>query len=314
MSVFEKNFTSGVWHNQFTVFDEDAIMRSWLVPYSFFRGKSGAKKVTIISGVHGDELNGIRMIHELMQTLPANLSGDICVVPVANLMGYTYHSRYLPDRRDLNRMFPGISDGSEGARLAHILWSEFIIGSELIIDIHSGSYNRWNFPHLRINMKEEMMIEWSKKIEDVFILHSSGVTGSLRKEALKSGIPVFLLEAGETGRFEKQIVSSGVHIISNILKAAGNLESKKESFYTKGYLKKGVWLRADKAGLFISDIQPGQQVEKDQNLGYITNLFGEKISQILSPQSGVVLGMHLHPQVVPGRALFHVGFDFRKLV
>jgi len=314
MSVFEKNFTSGTWHNQFTVFDEDAGMRSWLIPYSFFRGKPGGKKITIISGIHGDELNGIRMMHQLMQNLQGNLCGDICVVPVANLMGYTYHSRYLPDRRDLNRMFPGISDGSEGARLAHILWSEFILGSELIIDIHSGSYNRWNFPHLRINMKEEMMIEWSKKIEDVFILHSSGVTGSLRKEALKSGIPVILLEAGETGRFEKRIVESGLTIISNVLTAAGNLSSDKKSTVTKGYFKKGVWLRADKAGLFISDIQPGEKVEENQILGYITNLFGEKISQILSPHSGVVLGMHLHPQVVPGRALFHLGFDFRSLV
>ena len=220
MSVFLNQFPPGTWQKNFIPFEEDASQRSWLMPYLFAHGKKPGRKVTVIAAIHGDELNGVRILHELcayLEAAEAEISGSVCLVPVANLMGYANHSRYLPDRRDLNRMFPGLKDGSEGARLANFLWTNFIAQADYIVDVHSGSYNRWNFPHIRGNMKEETMRSWARNLEQQIVLTSSGVAGSLRKEAGKIGKPVFLLEAGETGRFEKNILQMGLILLLQML-------------------------------------------------------------------------------------------------
>ncbi len=315
------------WYKQFIPFEEDASQRSWLMPYLLSHGRNPGRKVTIIAAIHGDELNGVRMLHELAALLEGvEINGSLCLVPVANLMGYANHSRYLPDRRDLNRMFPGLKDGSEGARLANFLWTNFVTQADFILDLHSGSYNRWNFPHLRGNMKDDAMRDWARGIDGQVILTSSGVTGSLRKEAGKIGKPVFLIEAGETGRFEKKILQMGLRILLRILVSLESIapeiaERAAEKFdkdlpaieRTPGYYRKAVWQRATCAGLFMPAVAPGDRVEAGQPLGFITDLFGERRAEILSEQSGFILGMHLHPQVVPGRALFHIAYDFKEL-
>jgi hypothetical protein len=241
-------------------------------------------------------------------------------------MGYANHSRYLPDRRDLNRMFPGLKDGSEGARLAYFLWTNFIAQADYIIDLHSGSYNRWNYPHLRGNMKDEAMRSWARSLKGQVVLTSAGVAGSLRKEAGKIGKPVFLVEAGETGRFEKKILRMGLSLILQLLvslnsisrdlftEVRARLEAEAPTpAHPTGYYRKALWQRATHAGLFMPQVEPGDRVRVGQPLGFITDLFGEKRAEILSEQDGFVLGMHLHPQVVPGRALFHVAYDFQEL-
>lgn len=327
MSVYQKEFPPGEWQRLLVPFEEDASQRSWLLPYLFVHGRDPGYKVAIIAAIHGDELNGVRILHELAQLLEGvEIHGSLCLVPVANLMGYTNHSRYLPDRRDLNRMFPGLKDGSEGARLAHFLWTEFIAQADVVIDLHSGSYNRWNYPHLRGDMKNPAMRDWAAKLEGQVILSSAGVTGSLRKEAGKVGKPVFLVEAGETGRFEKKILVMGLRLLLQILvsldcidrsvfaEARARLDAEAPSTpHAAGYYKKAHWQRATHAGLFMPQVAPGDRVQVGQSLGFITDLFGEKRAEILSEKEGFVLGMHLHPQVVPGRALFHVAYDFKAL-
>lgn len=327
MTVYQKNFPPGEWQKHFIPFEEDASQRSWLMPYLFAHGKNPGRKVAVIAAIHGDELNGVRILHELSALLEGvEMNGSLCLVPVANLMGYANHSRYLPDRRDLNRMFPGLKDGSEGARLAHFLWTNFVAQADYILDLHSGSYNRWNYPHLRGDMKDEVMRNWARNIEGQVVLTSSGVTGSLRKEAGKINKPVFLIEAGETGRFEKKILRMGLRLLLQILvsletidrsvfdEVAQRLDQEtRPPAHPAGYYSKAVWQRSTHAGLFMPQVEPGDRVSVGQPLGFITDLFGEVRAEILSEQNGFVLGMHLHPQVVPGRALFHVAYDFKEL-
>ncbi|GAB4431864.1 MAG: succinylglutamate desuccinylase/aspartoacylase family protein [Turneriella sp.] len=327
MTVYQKNFPPGEWQKHFIPFEEDASQRSWLMPYLFIHGSRPGRKVAIIAAIHGDELNGVRILHELAAALEGvDISGSLCLVPVANLMGYANHSRYLPDRRDLNRMFPGLKDGSEGARLAHFLWTNFVAQADYIIDLHSGSYNRWNYPHLRGDMKDEAMRAWVRSLEGQVVLTSAGVAGSLRKEAGKIGKPVFLLEAGETGRFEKKILRMGTRLLLQLLVSLDTIDrsvfdqvsarldaDQPAPVHPTGYYKKAVWQRATHAGLFMPQVEPGDRVKVGQPLGFITDLFGETRAEILSEQEGFVLGMHLHPQVVPGRALFHVAYDFKEL-
>lgn len=327
MTVYQKNFPPGEWQKHFIPFEEDASQRSWLMPYLFIHGRNPGHKVAIIAAIHGDELNGVRILHELAALLEgAPINGSLCLIPVANLMGYANHSRYLPDRRDLNRMFPGLKDGSEGARLAHFLWTNFIAQADYVVDLHSGSYNRWNYPHLRGDMKDEAMREWVRSLEGQVVLTSAGVAGSLRKEAGKIGKPVFLVEAGETARFEKRILRMGTRLLLQLLvsldtigrdvlaQVSARLDAEAPALsHPTGYYGKAVWQRATHAGLFMPQVEPGDRVRVGQPLGFITDLFGETRAEILSEQEGFVLGMHLHPQVVPGRGLFHVAYDFKEL-
>ncbi|HRP70941.1 MAG TPA: succinylglutamate desuccinylase/aspartoacylase family protein, partial [Turneriella sp.] len=249
-------------------FESDASDRPWLFPFIRLRGDTPGPKITLIAAIHGDELNGIRMLHRLESLFIEKeipLKGSICLVPVANLMGYTNHSRYLPDRRDLNCIFPGLREGSEGARLAYFIWSHFVSDADFVIDVHSGSYNRWNFPHVRGDMKNEKMRAYAAQLTGHPILHSAGVVGSLRKEASKLGKPVFLVEAGETGRFEKRVVEEGLTLLLKILAVLGivNPADVQEflpnaiSTHPHGYYRKAVWQRATHAGLFIPQVEPG---------------------------------------------------------
>lgn len=327
MTVYQKKSPPGEWQRLFIPFEEDASQRSWLMPYLFIHGSRPGRKVALIAAIHGDELNGVRILHELAAALEGvDVSGSLCLVPVANLMGYANHSRYLPDRRDLNRMFPGLKDGSEGARLAHFLWTNFVAQADYIVDLHSGSYNRWNYPHLRGDMKDEAMRAWARSLAGPVVLTSAGVAGSLRKEAGKIGKPVFLLEAGETGRFEKKILRMGIRLLLQLLVSLDSIDrsvldqvaarldtGQPHRPHPAGYYKKALWQRATHAGLFMPQVEPGDRVQVGQPLGFITDLFGETRAEILSEQEGFVLGMHLHPQVVPGRALFHVAYDFKEL-
>jgi uncharacterized protein len=333
VSVFQNNFPPGGWQKQLIPFEEDAAQRSWLLPYLFAHGNAPGPKIAIIAAIHGDELNGVRILHELCAYLETTeIAGSICLVPVANLMGYANHSRYLPDRRDLNRMFPGLADGSEGARLAYFIWKNFVAQADYIIDLHSGSYNRWNFPHLRGNMKDEAMLKWARNLPGQVILSSAGVAGSLRKEAGKVGKSVFLIEAGETARFENDVLQIGVRLMLQILvsveaiapvvltefeaqmPAADELvRVRPKSTRGPGYYGKALWQRSTHAGLFMPQVKPGDRVSAGQPLGFITDLFGDRRAEIFCQKNGFILGMHLHPQVVPGRALFHIAYDFREL-
>lgn len=320
MSIFETNSVkAGHVLKGWLETDESYFGFKTQFPYIRLKGKTPGPRAVILSGIHGDELNGIQIIHGLADLLdPAQMSGDLILLPVANVPGFFIQSRYLPDRRDLNRMFPGDKEGSEGSRLADFLWDKFVKGADFGIDLHSASYNRWNFPHVRGNMRLARIRELASAFGSAIVMHSQGVSGSLRREATRAGVPFLLFEAGQINRFEKEVLHIGLEGIWNVLERAEMIhyrpEILRENTYTAvNYYRKNYWIRAGRGGFLLAEANPGDTVEQGDVLGVIVSALGDKIEEIKSPTAGRILGFHLHPQVVPGRALYHICHDLNDL-
>ena len=314
------------------LFDNESgeITRSWAVidenysgfamrfPYIHLKGTRSGSRTVILAGIHGDELNGINVVHRLTEILePGNINGQIILLPIANIPGFHILSRYLPDRRDLNRLFPGSQKGSEGSRLAQFIWKSFIEDADFAIDLHSASYERWNYPHVRGDMSNIRVKELASSFGVDVAVHSRGVVGSLRRHATENGIPVLLLEAGQSNRFEKEVVERGVLGCLSVLAEKGIIKTwpadfKKPKRLTE-YMSKSYWHRSPVGGLFEPFAKPGDRVESGEVIGVIRSLMGENKSRVKAQKSGTIIGINLHPQVVPGRALFHICFNRENL-
>lgn len=310
----------------FSMPEPGKIVRSWVkadenylglpqkIPIIYIRGANPGPKLAVLAAIHGDEINGVHIIHRLAdQVTAANLSGDLMLFPVINMPAFLLQSRYLPDRRDMNRLFPGRPEGSEGSRLASILWEQFLSQCDAGIDLHSASYNRWNFPHLRGNMRLERVRYLAKAFGAPITMHSQGVLGSLRRESSRRGVPILLFEAGQVNRFEQDVAQIGLEGIWNILVTMQMVKKRPSGIlktpFSKKYYARSHWIRAESGGLFTAMKKPGDKVKEGDELGEVVSLLGKRKSPVLADKSGRILGFNLHPQVVPGRALFHVCTD-----
>lgn len=314
----ESKLTGPFISQNFLAFSESALTSDFQIPYIFIKGPHDGPRALIVSTIHGDELNGISIIHDIIQKIKAeHLHGEIVLLPVANVPGFSIQNRYLPDRRDLNRLFPGSKNGSEGSRLASFIWKSFVQNVDFGIDLHSASHNRWNYPHIRGNMRSARVRQLSQFFGGNLIIHSQGVGGSLRREASRRGIPFVLFEAGQSDRFERDVRYSGVKGIFNILFNMEMLDSLPEGVeqaeQVKNYYNRTTWIRANAGGLFRPSVWPGDEVEENDILGIITDTLGNVVSEVRSDTAGMILGFNQHPQVVPGRALYHIAYYLKEL-
>ena len=298
---------------------EDYFSAGINIPYLLIKNGNNGKKGVILSSIHGDELNGIQIIHKLAAIIdPKNFFGELLLLPIANVPGFNLHSRYLPDRRDLNRLFPGQENGSEGSRLAWRIWQSFIQDADFGIDIHSASYNRWNYPHVRGNMRLEIVRKMASSFGTKIVIHSKGVKGSLRREAAMRGIPFILFEAGQINRFESDIVDFSVNGILGVLNQMKMIPNPEKFDQIPNpsdtYFSKSEWIRANNGGLFVPRLFPGEPVKSGQILGDIHSIYGDIIGNIKSNTEGRIIGFNLHPQVVPGRALYHISYSEKSIL
>jgi predicted deacylase len=260
--------------------------------------------------VHGDELNGIEMIRRVMQDLdPARVKGAVIGVPIVNLQGFRRGSRYLPDRRDLNRYFPGNSSGSAASRIAWSLFENIVRHCDGLVDIHTGSLNRTNLPQLRADLRNAKVREFANGFGGIVVLHSPGATGTLRRAATDMGIPAVTLEAGEPGRLQSAQVREGTAGIVRLLDALKivnrvNLLSEPRPVYYRS-----TWVRADSGGILFSLVRLGQLVGAGDILGTVTDPISNEQNLIYSPVRGRVIGMALNQMVMPGFATFNLGIE-----
>lgn len=296
--------------------DEDYFGFPQKIPYIHIRGAKAGTRGVLFAAVHGDELNGVRMLFALADIIdPQKMEGELLLLPVTNAPAFFFQSRYLPDRRDLNRLFPGDIAGSEGSRLANRLWKSFIEEADFGIDLHSASYNRWNFPHIRGNMRSDRVRFLARAFGAPITIHSQGVIGSLRREATKRNIPIILFEAGQANRIEEDVSQIGIMGILQVLHQLemynGTLNQAQPDSST--YFKYSSWVRARKGGFFIPKAQPGDWVKEGEVLGEIKSVLGKFLGNVESQLEGRILGFNLHPQVVPGRALYHLCYSQKDL-
>lgn len=272
-------------------------------------GRKEGPTVFISSGVHGDEIIGVEIVRRLLRTKNLkSLSGTLIAVPIVNTFGFLNNSRYLPDRRDLNRCFPGSPNGSLAARLAHIFMTEIVARSALGIDLHSAAINRTNLPQVRISDNNPQMLELAHIFGAPVILTSALRDGSLRQEAKSTGVDVLLYEAGEALRFDEMSIRAGLAGIMRVLKHTGMLASAGIAGPRVRSLvcSKSTWLRAPVGGLLRMFKGEGDIVEQGDLVAAISDPFGESEVEVITPYSGIIVGRAVLPVVYEGDALLHI--------
>ncbi len=272
-------------------------------------GKNDGPTMFISAGIHGDEVIGVEIVRRLLRTKNLkSLRGTLIVTPIVNTFGFLNHSRYLPDRRDLNRCFPGSSNGSLGSRLAHIFMEEIVARCSLGIDLHSAAINRTNLPQMRVSANNPETLRLAHVFGAPVILTSTLRDGSLRQEAKNVGVDVLLYEAGEGMRFDEMSVRAGLAGILRVLKDVGLLPlagiaapKAKSIVCSESY-----WLRAPAGGLLRMFKAEGDTVEKGDVIAAITDPFGETEIDVKARYGGIIVGRAVMPIVHEGDALFHI--------
>ena len=277
-------------------------------PVYVIRGKKPGVTLCLTAAIHGDELNGVEIVRQLVSDLsPKKLSGTVIGVPIVNLLGFTRGTRYLPDRRDLNRYFPGNPRGSSASRIAYSFFEEIIRHCDLLIDLHTGSLTRTNMPQVRANLQIPEVLEFTTKFGSTAVLHSRKLSGNLRSAATNQGIPAVALELGEPGSLQKEHVEEGVSIIENVLSGLNmnrrpwRIGESQPVFYSSR------WVRVNSGGLLISNVEVGERVSEGVVLGSMVNPITNESFDVISPYSGRVLGMALNQFMLPGYAAFNIG-------
>jgi len=278
-----------------------------VVPITVWRAAQPGPAVFITAAVHGDELNGTGIVREIILRPPFQLTcGSLVLVPVVNIQGFERHTRYLPDRRDLNRCFPGSPEGSLAGRLAHTIFSQVISRCDYGIDLHTAAVRRTNFPSVRAYSRDAEVARIARAFGCEAIVNRKGPKSSLRREACEAGCPTIILEAGEVWKIEPHVVEYGVRGIRNVLIELGMVEGKREEPLYQVWTRKTLWVRADCGGILAFHIAPGDVVEKEQPLVTTTNLLGEEQNVLCSPTAGIILGMTTLPTVTPGAPVCHI--------
>ncbi len=278
------------------------------VPVVVVRGTSRGPTLCLTAGIHGDELNGIEVVRESIERLrPTDLVGTVIGVPIVNIHGFQTSSRYLPDRRDLNRFFPGNATGSSASRIARRIFREVIQKCSVLIDLHTGGSHRSNLPQVRGDLRDERVLELARAFRAAAIVHNPGLEGTLRRAAQEVGIPAIVYEAGEPMRLQAQEIKRGVIGVRNVLIHLKMVRGTPVSMGDQRTYFRTEWVRADRGGILVSEVRLGDSVREGDILGTITDPIRKESHVILSPHRGQILGMAVAPVMIPGYAAFHIG-------
>ena len=280
------------------------------MPVQIVRGRQDGPVLFISAAIHGDELNGVEIIRRLLQHKGLNkLRGTLIAIPIVNVYGVIHHSRYLPDRRDLNRSFPGSERGSLASRLAHLFMDEIVANCTHGIDIHTGALHRDNLPQIRANLEEEETARLAHAFGAPVVLNSDLRDGSLRQAAAECGIPMLLYEAGQALRFDELSIRAGVRGIISVMRELGMLSPSR----SRGKVRieplvaqSSQWVRAPESGIFRAFTGLGSKVNRGALLGVVDSPFGDSEVAVLAPSSGLVIGRTNLPLINEGDALFHI--------
>jgi len=278
------------------------------IPVQVWRGAEPGPTLLVTGAVHGDEINGTGIVREVMFEHPFDLvAGTLILVPIVNLPGFFRHSRYMPDRRDLNRSFPGLAEGSLASRYAHALFTELIQKSDFALDLHTPAVRRTGFPNIRANLDDAGVARIAFAFGSGLVVNGKGPPSSLRRVATRNGCPTVCLEAGEALKFEPSIVKLGVRGIRNVLIELGMIEGEMERPLFQAQVNVTKWARAKAGGLLRLHVGPGHIVEEGMPLATTMDFLGQESNVLTAPVAGVVIGLTTLPAVSPGDPVCHIG-------
>ncbi len=282
------------------------------VPVTVIRGEADGPTAFVTAAVHGDELNGVAVVHDLLYEVDlADLHGTLVLVPVVNVLGLTQRTRYLPDRRDLNRVFPGDPDGSATARHAHLVFSEVVAPCDFGIDLHTATSRRANAPQVRADLDGSPAAAAMAVASGApFVVHARTRRGSLRRAAGAAGIPVVVFEGGEAFKFERRVVATVLECVLDVLAHRGMLPGRApRNVERQVVVRQTRWLRARMGGILDLRVGLGQAVAAGDELWSTINPFGRERNTVTAPADGWVIGATTLPLVNPGDAVVHLGTE-----
>lgn len=282
------------------------------MPVEVVRGTEEGPTLFVSAAIHGDEINGVDIVRRLLKHRALKMiKGTLIAIPIVNVFGFNDKSRYLPDRRDLNRSFPGAEHGSLASQVAYIFRTEIVSKCTHGIDLHTGAIHRYNLPQIRADLSYPPNLVLAKEFGAPVILNASPRDGSLREMVDEKKIPMLLFEAGTALRFDRRAALLGVEGILSVMRSIGMLPPAPRSMAAEPFIaKSSQWVRAPISGIFITRKKLGETVTKGEKIGFITNPFGDYEYAILSPVSGLVIGNSVLPLANEGDGLYHIAtFD-----
>jgi hypothetical protein len=287
------------------------------MPVHVVRGKKHGPVLFVCAAIHGDEILGVEIIRRLINSKRlGRIRGVLIAVPVVNVFGFIDHSRYLPDRRDLNHFFPGSESGSLASRLASIFMREVVERSTHGIDLHTGSHHRDNLPQIRARLDDPRTLELAEAFGAPVIIDANVRDGSLRQAVMEKGIPMLLYEAGEALRFDEFAIRTGIRGIVSVMCRVGMLPTRGVAGTKKKPLiaRSTTWVRAPRSGILRAAAALGSIMSTNELLGIIADPFGQNEEKVHAPVSGIVIGSSKLPLVHEGDAVFHIArFDAKEM-
>ena len=284
------------------------------IPVEIVHGRRDGPVLMVCGAIHGDEINGVEIVRRvLINSALKNLRGTLVAVPIVNIFGFVQRTRYLPDRRDLNRCFPGSESGSLGGRIAYLLRTQIMENVTHIIDLHTGAIHRFNLPQIRAELKSPETARMAEAFAAPVIINAGLRDGSLRAYADSQNIPVITYEGGEALRFDEVVIGSGVKGVMRVMRALEMMPAKKMANPIRKRSEiaaSSQWVRADIDGIMRPVAKLGQRVKKGQKLAMVADPFGASETAIISPCSGIVICVNNLPLVNEGEAIYHIArFD-----
>jgi predicted deacylase len=298
--------------SKFAFLPEGTFVASYLnTPVFVARGAIKGPTLCLTAGVHGDELNGVEVARRAFaQTNPAQLRGTLIALPAINAEGVRTGNRYLSDRRDLNRAFPGSAGGSVASLIANAIFSDVLIHCDALVDLHTASNQRENLPQIRADLSDPAIRELAIHFGLGIVVGGAGPDGSLRREVAKSGIPAIIYEAGEPLRFQDDEIERGVDGVENVMAYLDMTADPDREIPEARIYERSKWVRvsAKNGGFFFPSAGLGDMVEPGVSLGTIVDPLTDSSVDIKSSISGEIIGMAVSQPVLSGYALFHVAW------
>ncbi|MDC5698922.1 succinylglutamate desuccinylase/aspartoacylase family protein [Intrasporangium calvum] len=277
------------------------------LPVRVVHGREEGPTVWVTAAIHGDEVVGIEVIRRVLARLnPKTFRGTLVAAPIVNVLGFTAGDRYLPDRRDLNRSFPGSARGSLASRIAHLVMTEVVGRGEVGIDLHTGSFGRTNHPQIRADLDDPRTLALAEAFGAPVMVNARLRDGSLRAAARERGAAVLLYEAGEAWRFDEWAIEAGTAGVRRVLASLGMIDPVEPPPQPSLFSRSSGWVRARRTGILQLDVVLGQRVHVGDRLGSLTDSFGKTLRLVHADRSGIVVGRTTAPLVNRGDALIHI--------
>ncbi|MBW2425727.1 MAG: succinylglutamate desuccinylase/aspartoacylase family protein [Deltaproteobacteria bacterium] len=311
LTLLGREVAPGTVH-KFPFIPDRSFEASYLnMPVFAARGASPGPTLCLTAGVHGDELNGVEVARRAFARVdPKTMRGTLIALPAINSEGVRTGNRYLSDRRDLNRAFPGQAGGSVASLIAHAVFSRVLTHCDALVDLHTASNNRTNLPQVRADIGNAAIRELAIHFGVGIVLGGEGPKGSLRSEAAKAGVAAIIYEAGEPYRFQQEEIVSGVLGVESVMAYLDMTEQEELEIPEARVYEKSSWVRAPVGGggFFFPSAKLGDVVEAGDSLGRIVDPLTDEIYEVTSPIRGEIVGMSVPQPVLSGYALFHLAW------